>query len=156
MKNEKIYSVFGQFLVMGVLLLVAVSIYRVWARIAAAAGTVLDGPFAIALATFGVVALFMVARAGVAMALLVLLTMAGLDLLLLSDGHAAGSAVLGAVCLGLAAVIALGMMSERLEWLRDRFPTILMVVLGIVFLAPVAIIGRFLQIIRILPASRDD
>ena len=156
MKNEKLYSLFGQLLVMAVLLLLACAIYWVWSGIASWALVVVDDRSALVVATLGVIALILVARAGVAIAILLLLTAAGLDRLFLTAPDTVVNAFLGGICLLLAATIAVGMMSERLEWVRERFPTFLMVIVGLVFLAPVAIIGQFLRLVRLLPSTRDE
>ena len=156
MKNEKLYSVFGQLLVMAVLLLLACAIYWVWGGMASWARLVVDDRSALLLATLGIIALILVARAGVAIAILILLTTAGLDRLFLAAPDSVANTLLGGMCLLLAATMALGMMSERLEWVKARFPTFLMVVLGLVFLAPVAIIGQFLRLVRLLPSTSDE
>lgn len=156
MKHEAIYSGFGQALVAAVLALLACSIYWAWSALSYVAQIIVGDQLALIVALLGVVAMIAVARWSVSLAILLFVSLAGIDRMFLATTYPALNTFVGATCLLFAAVVGIGMMSERARWARNHFPKVLMVVLGAVFLAPVAIIAKSLEMIGLIPRSADE
>lgn len=152
LKNEKIYSVFGQLLVFAVLVLIVFSLYWGWISLVQIARTVVPDPFSFLLALAACAGLVLAARSNVSLSLILILLLAAVNRLYLTETHQ----VFGWIALFLAVFITLGELSENVKWVRDRFPKVLMVVLGIAFLGPVAVIVKVLNVLRIIPTSTKD
>ena len=152
LKNEKIYSVFGQLLVFAILVLIVFSLYWGWISLVQMARTVVPDPFSFLLALAACAGLVLAARSNVSLSLILILLLAALNRLYLTETHQA----FGWIALFLAVFITLGELSEKVKWVRDRFPKVLMIVLGIAFLGPVAVIVKVLSVLRIIPTSTKD
>jgi len=156
MKHEAIYSGFGQALVAAVLAILACSVYWAWSALSYFAQIIVGDQFTLLVALFGVAVIFAIARWSVSSAILVFVALAGIDRIFLASSYPMLNTFVGVTCLVFAAVIAIGMLSERAGWALKYFPKVLMVVLGIVFLAPVAIIAKSLEMIGLIPRSTDE
>jgi len=146
MKREALYSGFGQALVAAVLGLLTCSIYWAWSALSNVAHLIVGNQFALVVALLAVVAMIAAARWSVSTAILLFVCLAGIDRLFLASPSSALNTFVGATCLLFAAVVGIGMLSQRARWARNHFPKVLMVVLGVVFLAPVAIIAKSLEV----------
>lgn len=156
MKREALYSGFGQALVASVLGLLACSIYWAWSALSHVAHLIVGDQLALIVALLAVVTMIVVARWSVSTAILLFVSLAGIDRLLLASPSSAFNTFVGVSCLVFALVVGIGMLSERARWARNHFPKVLMVVLGAVFLAPVAIIAKSLEMIGLIPRSADE
>lgn len=156
MKNEAIYGAFGQVLVAALLALLACSLYWSWNALCYFTRNIVGDELSVFVALLSVVAMVTLARWNVAVAMLIFLALAGIDRLFLADTNPFLNSLWGSVCLVFASVTAIGILSERLKWAQNHFPSVLMVVLGIVFLAPVAVIAKLLQVIGVIPKSSGE
>lgn len=156
MKNEKIYSIFGQVLVFSVLVLVSFSVYWGLSGLAEVAAYFVQEETALWVPLLGAGVLVMIARRSVSAALIIILTIAGLDRLNVVSSYHLANSLVGGLCLVMAFIMFVGILSERWKFASKVLPNVLMIFLGLVFLAPVAVIARVLGAMRILPTKSDD
>lgn len=136
--------------------MLAGSLYWAWLTLHHLMQIVADENFSFLLSLLGMmVLLVMIARKSIALVMFLLLVLASIDRLILTEAHIFLNSFIGWTCLILAVVMSVGMLSENVDWAKKYFPTILFALLGVIFLAPVAIIGNILRMLRILPESFD-
>ena len=116
----------------------------------------MQGETAVLVPLIGAGVLVMIARRSVSAALIIILTIAGLDRFNVASSHQLANSLVGGLCLVMAFVMFVGILSERWKLANKVLPSVLMIFLGLAFLAPVAVIARVLGAIRILPTKSDD
>lgn len=142
MNRNQIYSLLGQLLMMAVLGLAAASLFWSWNTLSWLARLVFPDSRFLLLALASVLAWAAMARHSISAGMLLLMLAAGVDRLFLAGAGSLAGTLAGGGCLLLAGVILTGMLSERFGWARKCLPGLLMVILGLLFFAPVALIAR--------------
>ena len=156
MQNEKLYSVFGQFLVFAVLALIVCSVYWTLHGLMGLSAGFVGERSSLLFALAGIVLLLLLARRSVTLALLGVLVIAGADRAYFGgDDYALVNSVIAAICFLIAVVMFIGALSERVKFANKALPQVLMVVLGLVFLIPAGLIAKVLSVLRILPRNPD-
>ena len=156
MRNEKIYSVFGQILVFMVLALILASVYWTLHGVIGLSSSFVGDRNSLLFALAGIALLLLLARQSVTLALLAVLVIAGVDRTYFAgNGYVLVNGLIAATCFLIAAVMLIGALSERVQFANKALPQVLMVVLGLVFLIPAGLIAKVLSALRIVPKKSN-
>jgi len=156
-QNEKIYSIFGQMLSISVLVLIGCSIYWTLHGLMGLSAPLLGQTGSLLLGLAGIPLLLLVARKSVAVALMAALLIAGVDRAYYRGvDYPLANGVIAGICFVIAAVMLIGVLSERMKFANKALPKVLMVVLGLAFLLPAGLIAKVLTVLRILPQRSDS
>ena len=157
MQHEKIYSIFGQMLAFAVLGLMFCSVYWTLHGLIGLSAPLLGQTGSLFLGLAGIPFLLVIARRSVSLALVVSLLIAGVDRAYYRGAdYPLANSVIAGLCFVIAAVMLIGVLSERMKFANKALPKVLMVVLGLAFLLPAGLIAKVLTMLRILPQRSDS
>lgn len=154
MRGEQVYGFFGPLVTMSAVALFLGSFY--WAGHGVYALTLLGANDQVA-ALVAVLALAVIVAAMTKLPLLggsVLFGLAALDRLFLAQMPSPLGGLIGAACLVLAAVALVIFLAEHIKAVNAWLPQVLLAVVGVVFLAPVALIVAALRLVGVVKPEK--